>query len=270
MTISNSQVETTTFDGRITGEMNVVFHGVAGSAQVLTDTQSDYIGTTEIDSGKLIVNGAIVNNGGASTLITVNGGTLAGSGVVERNVTVAVGGTIAPGSDSATPATLTIGDASTPTALTIQGTYAWDLKINDATQANSGSTSDLVSLLGSNQVLTLGAGSVLSLALSSTPNGDAYWASSHIWNLVTGTALAPLGNFGTLTDGTHSSTTNHLGGYLGTNGYFTVDESNSNALRLEWIVATAVPEPGTMVLGILAVLGVGVRLRRRATHPHGQ
>jgi hypothetical protein len=66
-----------------------------------------------------------------------------------------------------------------------------------------------------------------------------------------------------LTDGTHSSTTNHLGGYLGTNGYFTVDESNSNALRLEWIVATAVPEPGTMVLGVVAAFGVGFRCWRR-------
>ncbi len=269
LTVSNSQVETTTYDGRITGELNLAFHGVAGSAQVLTDTQSDFIGTTEIDSGKLIVNGAIVNNGGATTLITVNGGTLAGSGVIERNVTIAAGGTIAPGSDSAMPATLTIGDASTPTALTIQGTYDWDLRIADPTQAASSSSSDLIELLGSNQTLTLGAGSVLSLALSSTPDASDFWTINHIWNLVTGTALAPLGNFGTLTDGTHSSTTNHLGGYLGTNGYFTVDESNPNAVRLEWIVATAVPEPGAMLLGILAAIGVGVRLRRRATHSHG-
>ncbi len=270
LTVSYSSAGSNVYAGQISGNVSLAFNGVANSSQILSGTGSDYQGTTAINSGMLLVNGSIVSNGGGTTLVTVSGGTLGGSGTIERNITVASGGTIAPGTSSGSTGTMTVGQSSTATALAINGTYKYDLAVADTTNIGSTSTHDQIAMLGSTQTLTLGSGSVLSLALANVPNSDAYWTTGHIWNLVTGSFGSASGTFTTLTDGTNSSVVNHLGGYIGTSGYFAVDYGTNNAVQLDWVAA--VPEPGTMLLGTLAAMGLGGygwRKRKKASGAQG-
>jgi fibronectin-binding autotransporter adhesin len=86
------------FDGVISGAGAVVQRG--GGTTTLTAMNS-YAGPTSVDSGRLLVDGAI---GGSATV--ASGARLGGSGVIGGVVTIADGGHLAPG-DS--PGTLTVG-----------------------------------------------------------------------------------------------------------------------------------------------------------------
>jgi fibronectin-binding autotransporter adhesin len=87
-----NQTGTSTFSGLMAGNIALTKSG-DGTAN-LTNTNT-YTGATNVNAGTLIVNGAIAIS--ASPVTVNSGGTLGGTGLIERNVVIAPGGTLAPG-----------------------------------------------------------------------------------------------------------------------------------------------------------------------------
>jgi hypothetical protein len=88
------------------------------------------------------------------------------------------------------------------------------------------------------------------------------WNTSHAWDLIAGSFTNPGTTFSTLsgTGGVYDAGTKHLV-YAGI-GYFAVDYSHVGSTQLDWV--TAVPEPGSLLLGSLAAAALGsYRLRKR-------
>jgi fibronectin-binding autotransporter adhesin len=89
--------------GNISGAGDVIQRGTGNT--VLFGTNS-YLGTTDVASGGLYVNG---DQGAATGMVTVgSAATLGGMGTIGGNVSVASGGILAPGDTGAAPGTLTI------------------------------------------------------------------------------------------------------------------------------------------------------------------
>jgi autotransporter-associated beta strand protein len=257
LTVAPTSAGTSIFAGHVTGQMSLAFNGVGGSYQVFTGI-STYTGSTTINSGALLVNGSIT---GAGDVVTINsGGTLGGGGAIERDVTVGAAGTIAPGSADQTAGQLSLGSVGVNSALAINGTYLWDLgsQSTNPTTVNqtgaAGASFDQIALIGS---LTLNSSSSvfqLSYLNSTAPTADAFWANNHSWDVISGSFASPASVFGMLagTGGVWNSSLNRLE-YSGL-GYFDM-LYGTNAVQLDWV--TAVPEPGSMLLGSLAALGLG-------------
>jgi hypothetical protein len=185
---------------------------------------------------------------------------LGGGGAIERDVTVGAAGTIAPGSADQTAGQLSLGSVGVNSALAINGTYLWDLgsQSTNPTTVNqtgaAGASFDQIALIGS---LTLNSSSSvfqLSYLNSTAPTADAFWANNHSWDVISGSFASPASVFGMLagTGGVWNSSLNRLE-YSGL-GYFDM-LYGTNAVQLDWV--TAVPEPGSMLLGSLAALGLG-------------
>jgi fibronectin-binding autotransporter adhesin len=83
----------TTFEGEINNGSGTTAITKVGTGKLTLTGVSIYTGATAIDDGTLQVDGALGN-----TPVTVNAGTLAGSGGIDGAVTVNFGATLAPGS----------------------------------------------------------------------------------------------------------------------------------------------------------------------------
>jgi hypothetical protein len=171
-------------------------------------------------------------------------------------------------------------------ALTINGTYSWNLasvasnpNSEDGTYhgsvINTNGTFDRISLSGTGAALTLGSSSTFNINFLNTANdpnsSNNYWTVNHFWHIVAGSFTMPTNFFHSLSSndgGTYVSTApNGQGGALqfADGGEFYVNYGvNTTDLILVW---TPVPEPGSLLLGTLAALGLGGfgwRRRRQA------
>nr|WP_280821664.1 autotransporter-associated beta strand repeat-containing protein [Mesorhizobium soli] len=100
-TLAFNRSDNVSFGGLISGSGAV--NQIGGGTLTLTGNNS-YAGATNVNAGKLLVNG---NQSGATGLTSVaSGATLGGSGTIGGDVVMANGSTLAPGSNS--PGTLTI------------------------------------------------------------------------------------------------------------------------------------------------------------------
>ncbi len=104
-TLTFNQTSAQTLSNIITGAGAVIQNGTG--ALTLSGT-STYTGATTVTSGTLNVTGSIAT----SSLVTVNGGTLSGTGTVGA-VTVASGGTFAPGTANTPASSMTVNGAMT-------------------------------------------------------------------------------------------------------------------------------------------------------------
>lgn len=227
----------------------VISNGAAGTAG-LTKTgtgnwyltgANTYTGATVVSAGTLFVNGSLGN-----TAVAVDGGTLAGTGVIGGSVTVG-SATYSPG--------------ASPGSMEIAGSLT--LGINTTTNIELGGTAftlngteqyDRTKLTGTNPTLTLAGTLAISLFGGFTPDeGQAFG----IFQLESGATLA--GTFAGLNEGAL------VGNFGGEDLYITYqgDFGDSGPVATSGgndIVLYSVPEPSAAVLGLLSTL---MLLRRR-------
>ncbi|MEI6162134.1 MAG: autotransporter domain-containing protein [Roseococcus sp.] len=143
---------------------------IAGGTTTLTGT-STYSGATIINGGMLVVNGAL----SGTSAVVVNGGTLGGNGLLP-SLTIAAGGSVAPGNSIGTiniSGSLTLAAGST-TSIEVQGS-AID-RINVTGNAALGGTLRLLPLGGpysfNTPYIIIQAGSVSGSFAAVTTSGD--------------------------------------------------------------------------------------------------
>lgn len=132
--LSGTNGTTGTVNGKLTNgntPLGVIMQGT--NTWTLTNSDSDYTGTTTVNSGTLLING---NQTAANGAVTVNtGGTLGGTGTVGGSTTANIGGTIAPGTS--------IGTLSTTAPVNIAGTLAVELNASTSDRLTVGGALDL-------------------------------------------------------------------------------------------------------------------------------
>jgi len=217
----------TTFSGGMNGTFSFTKQGTGTFTYSGTGTTT---GTTTVSTGKMVVNGSLA----AGATVVASGATLGGSGTLGA-LNVSTGGTLAPGNS---PGNLTVTNG-----LTVAGIYSWDLAA--LSTANPGTNFDTVTITVGNVDIT---GAALSLNLGAfAPTNIPFWQVNQTWagilnNTGTGTltgSFAAIGNIAWAS----------LGGFTTT--------TTGNDVNLVW---TAIPEPGSALLGGLGMLAL---LRRR-------
>lgn len=238
----NSAATTTTISGNISGSTGVQIQSAGGTLH-LTGTNT-YTGNTTVSSsatpGTLIIDG---DNSGATGAVTMNGGTLKGTGSIGGAVTITASATLSPGS-------ITSIESLATGALVLQAnsTYAYEIN-KDAAASVAG---DLTAVTGN---LTIDLGTLGNLTLSELGTGS--WSIGEKLTLISysGTWNGGLFNYnaGTLAD---DSTFNFSGTEWRFNYNDTVAGNNftGDLTGLNFVTMTAVPEPAAALLGSLGLL----------------
>ena len=229
----------------ISGTGSVTKQGV-GKWTIEVGGSNSYTGPTNVDAGKLIVDGLLCN-----TAVTVNaGGFLGGSGTILGNITVGSSGTISPVDGPNDPANFTVGSLSLTTnsytVMDITGTTPFGFQYDQ--------------LVGSGTAAALAYGGNLDLVLSGS------YATGTTWNLFSNF----LTKTGDLADVVVTAPGDEYDGLTFTNasGVWT-STMTLNGQYLEFTQSTGnlvvVPEPSTiaMTLAGLACGGWQVARRRR-------
>ncbi len=205
--------------------------GVNVTAGVLTigGSGNTYTGGTTVSDGTLVVNGSI----SGSTSVN-SGGTLGGSGGTTGDVTVAIGGTIAPGSS--------IGTLNTGTLAFTGG--AFDLEIN-----TTAITSDLANVTGNLNLLSGATLNISDLDVSGTP-------------LTIGQIFTFIDYSGTWDAGIFAGYADDSRFTLGLNEYRISYDGVNNATSA--VTLEVVPEPGSVVLLLGGIAALAGFRRRRA------
>ena len=186
-----------------------------------------------MSAGTLLVNGSLA---AGSPVTAAAGGTVGGTGTIAGPLSVAAGGTLAPG---ASPGKLTV---SNTVALTAGSTLA--VELNGLT---AGSLYDQLAVTGGSNGVTLG-GATLAVAVGYSPTvGDAFTIVDKVSAGAVAGTFAGLAEGGTFSSGPATFAITYAGG-TGNDVVLTV---------------TAVPEPAAVGLGGLAAVGLLARRRRQ-------
>jgi subtilase-type serine protease len=217
-----------------------------------------YSGPTLVNEGKLKVDGTI-----ASSITVANGAALGGHGVINGNVLMSAGSTIAAGGSvgNLTVASLTI-TAGTQVAWEVYDANGVAGVDYDKITVNG--ALDLSGLSGANRAtLVL---SSLSNPLNNLPGNAGFFDASldHTFTLFTYGSL----NLGSNTDiasifTVDKSLVSDPAGVLVAGDFFVFNNVASNSLELRYV--SAIPEPSTygLSLGCLGLAVAAVRRRRR-------
>jgi|GEM_PF-1753904 len=138
---------------------------------ILSGTNT-YDGTTDVNQGKLFINGN--NLGAVGNLTVANTATLGGSGTIGGAVTINAGGTFAPGTS---PGIITLGSN-----LTIDGTHEWEFD-NTGALGVAGTNYDLTSMTNAAASLTIASGTLQVKLLAGDYTG-AFWNNAQTWKII--------------------------------------------------------------------------------------
>jgi fibronectin-binding autotransporter adhesin len=125
-----------------------------GAGTMAMSATNTYAGATTVNAGSLWINGYLPNSP-----VTVNAGTLGGTGPIDQSATIAAGAFVAPG--TAGVGSLTLGTAS------LAGTYQCDISGSSADQLNVNST------------LTVISGASVAFNILSAPTGAEYLIATY-------------------------------------------------------------------------------------------
>jgi autotransporter-associated beta strand protein len=243
----------------IDGQGTVVYSGAnksynsatvvnSGTLVIANGTQYTGDGGWSVSAGaKMVVNGVLSGIGA----LTLNGGTLAGSGTVNKTLSLENGDHIAPGD---TVGTITLGANLT---FASGGFYDWQIRDADG---GPGTGWDFITINGGLNI-TAAAGQFVidvdSLTLSDMPGLAADFNSStgYVWKI--------LGTTTGITGFDASKFTVNASGFQNTAGGQWFVSQTGNDLYLNY---SPIPEPSTwMLLTFVAISAViGVRLRRKS------
>ena len=244
------------FDGSIAGDVAVV---TRGTNPITLGGASSYTGTTTVGGSRLSVNGSLGN-----TAVTVTAGTLGGSGSIAGSVTVQTGGTLAPGNSVSSFAT-------GATTFDSGATFAYE--VDSTNLASLGTAADLLVVDGN---LSITAGSLLSFAdLNQTP--QPFVEDSTVFAMINYTGTWDGGQFTyggqPLADGSRFT----VGSQMWEIDYdYAYNGSNTQPLNFSgdflpvsgtqtFVTVTAVPEPSTYLMLVIAAGMGAIAARRRRT-----
>jgi len=215
LTVDGAGTGSVTFSGNLTGAGGLTKSGAF--TVFMSGAANSYAGATIVNQGVLQVNGAktgtgtvSVNSGGTlvvngslvGALTVNNGGVLKGTGSVSGATGVLNGALLAPGNSAGN---LTFTGGLTMSA----GAYDWELA--SLTTSGGGTNFDLVTLNGGTSAL--GGTSKLQLdfallAAGLDPNGaNAFWKSTHQWQIVSLLSGSLSGDFASIINPTWASGT---------------------------------------------------------------
>ena len=212
-----------------------------GDGKIELSGINTYSGQTTISGGILALNGTLTN----SPVVVAAGGTLKGSGTVGGNL--GISGVLAPGNS---PGVLTV--AGTTTFNSGSG-FEWEL---DTAAVNTRG----VAYDGINTGAVTGTGATFKIMLTGTQDfSDTYWQVSRVWTDIfknadgtanlTGWADTFTGFSYSYASGTNTAAPAGFGSF------------SLSGNTLAW---SAVPEPGNVLAGLLAV---SILLRRSRRFP---
>jgi autotransporter-associated beta strand protein len=201
--------------------------GTSGGGTLVLGGANTYTGVTTVNAGKLLVNGSTH----ASSVVTVQtGGTIGGTGTVGGPATIA-DGIVAPG---ASAGTLPFGSD-----LNLASTSVLKFELDGTDQTVGGGVNDLIVVLGN---LTLdGTLDITALGSFAGASVGDKWRIFDYSGILTDNGLV-------------------LGTSPDSNLTFAIDTLTPNQVNL---VVTAVPEPSTLLLGLLGGMAILIILRRR-------
>ncbi len=199
---------------------------------------STYTGATSLEGGLTLVNGKLAN-----TPTTVkNTATLGGGGTIGGDVTLEAGGTIAPGNS---PGILTIG------SLTTTGTGTLSIELNGTAPGTQYDQLVVSSAGGGTGALSLGT-TIISLSLGFTP------AVNDKFFILLNDGVDPIS--GNLLNGVTPILEGDIVNLGGQNFAVSYQDNGDGGAVGNDLSFTAVPEPGTTVLG---AIGISALLRRK-------
>ena len=246
-----------TYAGVMSGTGTVAKSG-AGTL-TLTATNS-YNGSTTVEAGKLVVNGAISN----SAVTVRSNAVLGGSGSVGSTI-IANGATIAPGNS---PGTLSInGDLVWSNG----GNYDWEVFKVAQNGGVAGTDWDLINISGALDLTNLSGApyfniNLLSLSGTNTPGALAGFTntSNYSWQIAGAGSPVNTNYFNYINiNTTNFASYNNIG-----SGLFALELRNGGKdLYLTYSSGAPVPEPGTWAAAALLALAAGCAARRRASRP---